>query len=167
MKTQKYNLTKRVIEELAIPNRRTYYRDAQVRGLHLDVTPSGVKSFYVRRTANGRSDRLFIGRFPDISVEQARSKAMSFHADLSVGHSQVEESRNRKTELSLSELFELYIERHISKSRKTAHIMRQDFESLFSHWKDRKLSAITRESVELLHAQIGKERGKYRANRAI
>lgn len=45
--------------------------------------------------------------------------------------------------------------------------MRQDFESLFPHWKERKLSSITRESVELLHAQIGKERGRYRANRAI
>jgi integrase len=167
MKTQKYNLTKRLIEELDIPNKRIYYRDVQVRGLYLDITPSGTKSFYVRRTSNGRSDRLFIGRFPDISVEQARTKAISFHADLSAGHSQAEEIRNRKSELSLSELFELYLERHISKSRKTVHLTRQDFESLFSHWQDRKLSSITRESVELLHAQIGQERGKYRANRAL
>jgi len=167
MKTPKYNLTKKLVEELGIPEKRTYYRDVQVRGLYLDITPSGVKSFYVRRTSDGRSDRLFIGRFPDISVEQARSRAMSFHADLSVGRSQVEEIRNRKSELSLSELFELYLERHISKSRKTAGIMRQDFENLFSHWRDRKLSSITRESVELLYAQLGRERGKYRANRAI
>ena len=167
MKNQKYNFTKRAIEELGVPNKRIYYRDSQVRGLYLDITPTGVKSFYVRRTSGGRSDRLFIGRFPDISIEQARAKAMSFHADLSAGHSQAEEKRNRNAELSLSELFDLYLERHMRKSRKTAEATRHNFDYWFVAWKDRKLSSITRESVEVFHAQTAKERGKYTANRAI
>jgi len=167
VKNQKYNLTKKLIEDLGISEKRTYYRDVQVRGLYLDITASGVKVFYVRRTSGGRSDRLFIGRFPDISVEQARAKAISFHADLSAGHSQVEEKRNRNAELSLSELFDLYLERHMRKSRKTAEASRQNFDNWFATWKDRKLSSITRESVEALHAQTAMERGKYTANRAI
>ncbi len=167
MKTQKYNLTKKLIEDLGIPEKRTYYRDTQVRGLYLDITTSGVKAFYVRRVSGGRSDRLFIGRFPDVSIEQARSKAMSFHADLAAGHSQVEEKRNRNTELSLSELFDLYLERHMRKSRKTSEASRQNFDNWFATWKERKLSSITRESVEAFHAQTAKKRGKYTANRAI
>ena len=167
MANQKYSFTKSLIENLSVPGKRTSYFDLRVRGLYLDVTTHGVKTFYVRRKINGRSDKLFIGRFPEVSVEQARVRAMSFHADLAAGHNQIEEKRSRKSELSLSELFELYLERHVTKSRKTANFMRYDFESLFSHWKDRKLSSITRESVELLHTQIGKGRGKYRANRAI
>jgi len=167
MKSQKYNLTKRAIEEFGTPQKRTYYRDSQVRGLYLDITPKGIRSFYVRRMSGGRPDKLFIGRFPDISIEQARARAMSFHADLSVGHSQAEEKRDLNSELSLSELFELYLERHMLKSRKTGPAMKKNFDNWLSHWKDRKLSSISRESVEILHAQLAKERGKYTANRAL
>ncbi len=113
------------------------------------------------------SDRLFIGRFPDITVEQARDKAMSFHADLAVGHSQVEEKRNLDSEPTLSELFDLYLERHMLKSRRTGPAMKKNFDNWLSHWKDRKLSSISRESVEILHAQLAKERGKYTANRCL
>lgn len=167
MKNQKYNLTKRLIEELGIPKQRSYYRDSQVRGLFLYISPGGTRSFYVRRMSGGRADRLFIGRFPDISIEQARAKAMSFHTDLSVGHSQVEEKRSSNSELSLSELFELYLERHMQKSRRTGPAAKQCFENWFSHWKNRKLSSISRESLEILHAQLASERGKYTANRAL
>ena len=133
----------------------------------MDVTAKGMKTFYVRRKINGRSDKLFIGRFPEVSVEQARTRAMSFHADLAAGHNQAEEKRALNTEMTFGNLFDLYLERHMFKSRKTGSILRDDFDNLFSHWKNRKLSSITRESVELLHAQLGKERGRYRANRAI
>jgi hypothetical protein len=58
--------------------------------------------FYVRRKTSGRSDKLFIGRYPDVSLEQARAKAMSFHADLAAGHNQVEEKRSLNCEIMLS-----------------------------------------------------------------
>jgi integrase len=167
MKYQKYNFTKRLIDELGIPKQRTYYCDSQVRGLYLEISPRGTRSFYVRRMSRGRSDKLFIGRFPDVSIEQARSKAMSFHADLSIGHSQAEEKRSSNSELSLSELFELYLERHMQKSRKTGTASKQCFYNWFSRWKDWKISSISRESLEVLHAQLANERGKYTANRAL
>ncbi len=116
---------------------------------------------------NGRSDKLFIGRYLDVSVEQARARAMSFHADLAVGHNQVEEKRTLNCEMTFGGLFDLYLERHMLKSRKTAASTKSSFNVWLAHWKDRKLSTISRESVELLHAQFAKQRGKYVANRAI
>jgi integrase len=139
----------------------------KVRGLYLDVTSTGIKAFYVRRKTNGRSEKFFIGRFPDVSIEQARAKAMSFHADLSAGYNQAEEKRSLGSELTLSQLFDLYLERHMLKSRKSGPSMKKNFDNWLSHWKDRRLSSITRESVEILHAQLAKERGKYAANRCL
>lgn len=167
MKRQKINFTKKVIEDLEVPAKRTYYRDLQVRGLSLEVSPSGMKSFYARRMIGGRHDKLCVGRFPDISVEQARAKAISFQADLSAGHSQAEEKRQLNAELTLSELFELYLERHMFKLRRSGPAMRKCFDNWLLHWKDWKLSSITREPVEVLHARLAKERGKYAANRCL
>lgn len=167
MANQKINFTKRLIEDLALPEKRTRYFDAKVRGLYIDVTSNDVKAFYVRRKVNGRSEKFFLGRFPDVSVEQARAKAMSFHADLSAGHNQAEEKRSLNSDLTLSELLQLYLDRHMYKSRKTGDATKQNFENWFSHWKNTKISSITRESVELLHAELAKKRGKYTANRAV
>ncbi len=167
MKRQKINFTKRLIEDLEVPAKRTYYRDVQVRGLSLEVSPSGMKSFYARRMIGGRSDKLFVGRFPDISIEQARAKAMSFQVDLSEGHSHAEEKRKLDAELTLSELFELYLDRHMLKLRRSGPAMKKNFNNWLPHWKDWKLSSITRESVEVLHARLAKERGKYTANRCL
>jgi integrase len=167
MANLKHNLTKTIIDKIPLPQKRARYFDAKVRGLYLDVTPSGVKAFYVRRKTDGRSDKYFLGRFPDLSVEQARTKAMSFHADVSSGHNPAEVKRSKNSELTFSELFNLYLERHMYKSRRSGPTVKRNFENWFSHWKNRKISTITRESVEILHAQIAKERGKYCANRAI
>jgi len=167
MINQKYNFTKSLIENLPVPDKRTSYFDLKVRGLYLDITTNGVKTFYVRRKTNGRSDKLFIGRFPDVSVEQTRARAMSFHADLAAGHNQAEEKRALNSEMTFGNLFDLYLERHMLKSRKTAEYTKQAFGLWFPHWKDRKLSAISRESVESLHAQFAKQRGTYTANRAL
>src|ERR1700722_869389 len=109
MANQKYNLTKGFIEKLSLPEKRSRYFDAKVRGLYLDVTTSGAMAFYVRRKTNGRSDKLFIGRYPDVSVEQARAKAMSFHADLATGHNQAEEKRALNCEMTFGTLFDLYL----------------------------------------------------------
>ena len=63
MGNQRYNLTKKLIEEWGIPEKRSYYRDSQVRGLYLDISPAGSKRRR-RRMKGGRSDRLFIGPIP-------------------------------------------------------------------------------------------------------
>ncbi len=167
MTNQKINLTKRFIEDLPSAEKRICFFDEKVRGLYIDVTSNGAKAFYVRRKVNGRSEKFFLGRFPDVSVEQARAKAMSFHADLSAGHNQAEEKRGLNSDLNLSELLQLYLDRHMYKSRKSGDATKQNFENWYSDWKDRKISSISRESVELLHAELAKKRGKYTANRAI
>jgi len=54
--------------------------------LQLRLTDRGVKSFCVfRRSKRGRPERITIGRFPTLLVEQARAKAKRHLADLGEG----------------------------------------------------------------------------------
>jgi integrase len=170
MTEKKINFTKRAIEEIApaSPERKKdYYWDSKTRGLYLCVTAKGVKSFYVRRKIKGHSERLLIGRFPELSVEQARAKAAEFHFGVSVGKNLAQIRRQELDEPTLGEAFLEYMERHVKKTRKTAGAIEKSFYRDFSHWKARKLSSIDDHAVEQLHAEVGQTRGKYAANRAI
>jgi integrase len=51
------------------------YRDAEVPGLVLRVTPQGVKSFGLRFTFQGRDGRKSYGLYPEVSLDKARDLA--------------------------------------------------------------------------------------------
>ena len=71
---------------LPAPKKRATYYDTEVLGLQLRVTDHGVKSFCVfRRSKRRNPERITIGRFPSLSVEQARTKAKRYLADLGEG----------------------------------------------------------------------------------
>ena len=85
--TSRFNFTKTNL--VALPNaaqgRRDTHFDTRTRGLMLLVTAAGRKAFYVRRKIDGRSERIYVGRFPDDwSVERARGRADEINA--SIGH---------------------------------------------------------------------------------
>lgn len=151
----------------AKPGHFNYYWDTRTRGLFLLVTSNGFKTFYVRRKLKGKSERLLVGRFPDLSIEQARAKAAEFHSMLATGKNLAEARRLELQELTLGELFDAYMERHAKKTKKSWANMAAEFERSFSHWKTRKLSMISNREVDKLHAQIGEARGKYAANRSL
>ena len=164
------NFTKKAIEELEPASKAKkleYFWDTKTRGLYLLVTAGGIKTFYVRRKVKGRSERLLIGRFPDVSVEQARTRAAAFHSDLSNGKNLAEVRRQDNSELTLAALFEQYIERHAKKTRKTWMVMIEEFDRYFTDWKNRRLSGILPDDVEQMHHHIAVRRGKYAANRAV
>lgn len=77
MTNNKLNFTKRSIG--SIPNapegKRGDYHDSKTPGLTLRVTESGVKAFTFLRRIEGKQERLTLGRFPAMTVEQARVEA--------------------------------------------------------------------------------------------
>src|SRR5258708_20808047 len=76
-------LTKTVVES-AQPEKEPYeLRDAAIPGFLLKVTPMGRKVFMVAYVANnGQRRKPAIGRFGEITVEQARAIAQDWLADL-------------------------------------------------------------------------------------
>lgn len=165
---RKFNFTKRELEALPPAEKeKEQYWDTKARGLYLQVSKSGVKSFFVRRKVHGHSERLFLGRFPELTIEQARIKVADFHSSLAQGKNLAQARRSDLKEMTLGQLFVEYLERHARKSRKTADEIQKQFDRSFSKWKDRKLSSMTTDVAESIHQAIGESRGPYAANRAI
>ena len=79
-------LTKTVVDT-AQPEKDPYkLRDAAIPGFLLKVTPTGRKVFMVAYVANnGQRRKPAIGRFGEITVEQARAIAQDWLADVRKG----------------------------------------------------------------------------------
>src|SRR5215510_8951061 len=70
------NLTARNVPKLAAKgNARGEYWDASLPGFGLRVTPTGIKTWTIRYRHNGRLHRMTIGRYPKLSLADAREQA--------------------------------------------------------------------------------------------
>lgn len=170
MSGKEFKFTKGDIKKLPLPNdknERVRYYDTETRGLCLRVTATGTKSFTFYRKVNGKPMSLKLGDFPDMTVEQARGKAEELNSRIAKGERLWEQAEKKKDELTLEELFCIYIERHAQKIRKSWATMERDFDRFAKPVRHKKLSEITHGQAESLHVQLGKDRGKYAANRAI
>jgi integrase len=181
------NFTKETLEKLRpADSARTVYRDAKVRGLQLRVSSRGVKTFSLYRWLKpvAKPERITLGRFPDLSVEQARVKALKLIGRMAAGENPNEVKRALRKEDTLQELFDEFLEHKRSKkglplSEKT----KEGYEGSFvlylgGHRRTasredaktpgglaaRKLSQITDDDIAAICRKIGKE-SPYAANR--
>lgn len=114
------NFTKAVLNALPLPEagKRSEYCDTKVPGLRLRITSSGVKTFCVLKSVKGAGmERITLGRYPQMTPEQARNKAMEFLGKMAEGDNPAEVRRLLKEELTFAELFAEYAERHGRKKR--------------------------------------------------
>jgi Arm DNA-binding domain len=112
------SLTTRFIESIEVDNRTDYW-DEMLRGLVLRVTPQGAKTWNVvyTRELDGVKVRHTIGRFPALSLEKARAKALTDLAAIAHGGDPAGEKKARRDGLTIEQLGDLFIEKY-SKPRK-------------------------------------------------
>lgn len=165
----KINFTKAVLNDLPLPakSKRAYYYDTKTRGLGMSVTSTGSKSFIVYRWVNGKPERVLLGRYPDLSIEQARGKAAEINARIAQGENPNDGRRSKCAELTLEDLFNEYMERHAKLHKKTWKADEGQFQRHLSHWKQRKLSTIQKNDIQKLHQHLGHTSGIYEANRLL
>src|SRR5712671_2158533 len=76
-------------EPIGLPaeGKRLRIWDAHTNGLGLRITSGGAKSFFVVRRAKGRPDpvTIVLGRYPDMSLAEARDRAEDLLRDLKKG----------------------------------------------------------------------------------
>jgi integrase len=103
-------LTKTVVDS-AQPDKGPYeLRDAAIPGFLLKVTPTGRKVFMVAYVANnGQRRKPAIGRFGEITVEQARAIAQDWLADVRKGKDPSAEKSAARRAPTVKELFERFI----------------------------------------------------------
>ena len=167
---RRFNFTKKALDALPIPRnaQRAYFYDAQIRGLCAAVSPAGRKTFVLYRKINGRPERVNLGLYPDMSIEQARGKAEQMNSAIAQGENPRDDQRAMKQENTLGEFFEIYLENFAKLHKRTweKHDV-SSFNKHLKHWSNLKLSAIRKIDAVNLHNAIKRNSGPYAANRTL
>ena len=167
----KINFTHRTLNSLVTPasERSITYFDTQIDNLNVIVTRSGSKTFYVRKNIDGQSKRVRLGAYPDLSVENARNMALDIKNTIAKGNNPFEAQKQKKSELTLNEMFEYYLEHH-ARPHKKPYSIKSDISNYTNHIKKqigrKKLSSITNSDIVKLHTVIG-QKHTYMANRVL
>lgn len=163
-----FSFTKTEIQKLPSPLKgMNTYKDIKEKGLSLYVTPGGAKTFFVRKRINGRDERIKLGNFPDLSVEQARKKALDVKAKVADGQNPNLEKHKMRAEITFGELFSDYLERYSKRHKRSWRYDEREVKKYLSHWFQRKISTISQHEVRALHDKLHDHNGLYQANRIL
>jgi integrase len=164
-----FNFTKRTIDALELPdnNKRLYFYDTKVRGLELMLTSQGTKSFKVYRKHKGKPLRVTLGKYPEMTIENARNTASQVIAEMIQGKNPNEEKKNIQYETSFGEMFNIFMERYSKQNKKTWKADETEVRRFLFEWFKKKLSNINSQDIRLMHEKIRKENGLYQANRML
>ena len=169
--SNKINFTKANIESLPLPDagKRADYWDTKKTGLAVRVASTGVKTFCVLRKAGGKLERVTIGKFPAVTIEQARDKADEVNALIAKGENPNDQRRRDRGEMTFAKFWLEYMEQ-FSKVHKKPRTIQEDektYKNYLFTLATRKLSKITKEDCKALHREIAKRTSGATANRAI
>ena len=164
----KFNFIKKKLEALPIPEKGyKTYSDTTEKGLKIYVTSKGTKTFFVRKMVNNRDERIIIGDFPTLSIENARSKAQAIKLQIIDNINPNEEKSKIRKEITLGELFNQFMERYSKKLKKSWQYDEREIPKFLGMWFNRRISDITKMQIQKLHEDIGEKNGLYQANRTL
>jgi integrase len=95
--------TEQVLRSLPTAARLIYVYDTVAPHLAIRISPSGVRTFVVVKKVNGKSQRVTLGRFPGLRLDDARQAARGLVGELALGKDPIaarKEARARKTSLN-------------------------------------------------------------------
>ena len=95
------------------PRGRLEFADGLCEGLRVRFTARGKKTFSVVRWANGRQQRVTIGRYPLVSLADARARAKDVLIGAASGIDPPAKKAAAERPLTYAQLAEQYVERHL------------------------------------------------------
>lgn len=116
----KFSFTKTKLEALvpAAPGKRDTHHDAQTPGLMIRVTDTGAKTFYLHRRIDGKPERVSLGKFPTMTVEQARQSVVKLNGQIAQGASPAKARRELKAEPTFSEVLDEFLKKKRNRAGK-------------------------------------------------
>jgi integrase len=169
----RFAFTKTRIQAIPTPEagKRVTYYDTKTPGLQLRVSATGIKTFSVyRRLKAGEPERVTLGRFPAMTVEQAQKQAAEVIAEIEGGANPAEAKRALREEPTLAEFFNEYGDRHGSKKLSWRDDQQRFRDYLLPALGKRKLSSIDRAMIARVLSdaeKAGKSTGTVRQIRAL
>lgn len=116
------NLTDKMIQGVKTDDgKRLELRDKRISGLILRVTPAGSKSFSFQYRPKGdtKTQRVTLGKYPALSLSEARRRALTLSQAVSDGTDPQAEAREQYQQMTVRELCDVYIERHAKPNKRT------------------------------------------------
>lgn len=135
------------------------------RGLTLRVSRGGKRSFYVlARMRAGKMIRQKIGDFPNVTPEQAKTKALDLLAKIASGEDPTAERRLIRGSETLEAVLEQFLANKRSKrggalSERTRFDYRDVFERNCTSIAHKKLPEITSDDIVRIYHKVGKRSG--------
>jgi len=146
----KLNFTQKQIADLPTPEKgRTDYHDTGCPKLTCRVSSTGSKSFVLLKWNGKTTQRVTLGRFPDMSISQARKLASEALIAIADGINPTEEKRKQRYRaITLNELLETYLTDKSDLRPATISDYTRKLNQGFSDWLDKPINKITREMVK-------------------
>jgi hypothetical protein len=113
---RKRNLTKRVVDSLTTTRPRELFHDEKTPHLCIQVTPNGCKTWCLYRRVNKHPKQIKIGRYPEVTPDQARRLAQALNGQIAQGNDSTLDST---VEMTFGELFAKYIALHAKAHKKS------------------------------------------------
>lgn len=137
-----------VLRNLPIPaSGQVQYADGKLPGFGVRVSSSGAKMFYLSYRVYGRSRRLMIGRYPYVSLADARAKA---HEALSALEKNTDPQGQKTNDAGFTTTVGTFVETHCKRHNRpatateTERLLRTVF---VPRWHERPLETIKRGDV--------------------
>jgi integrase len=149
------------------PNVRREIPDGRLQGLYLIVQPSGSKGWAARYRHKGRTRKLTLGKYPMVSLSDAREKARAALAILDMGSDPAMEAVARRDADTVAMLVSDFMSRHASKTKSSQETRRIFDRDVLPVWGQRKAHEISRRDVIDLIDGIVDRGSPYMANRVL
>jgi integrase len=169
------NIIKSKIDDLPIPEKGTNgqtgqkrYYDDKLKGFGLRITSGGAKTFFVEKLVKRKLRRIKIGRYGELTAEQARKQAQILLGQIAQGIDPLAEKRaDKMRQVTLKEVMADYLKARKSLKPKTLYDYQRVLAIAFANWKNKPLISITKDKVAKHHEELGQERGHAYANLAM
>lgn len=162
-------ITKSVVDRLNAPVAgQTFTRDSELKGFAVRITTSGAKSFILEKRIDGKVKRLTLGRYPELTVEQARREAHKLLGQIAVGSNPIAEKKQKELQATtLQKAFDDFLLARKNLKPRTLYDYQRLMKVAFPDWQNKALVDISKEMIAKRHTKIGAERGEAYANLAM
>lgn len=143
----KRKLTTKFIEgQKPDPSKRLDFRDELMPGLVLRISTSGTKTFCLHKRINGKMRRLTVGRFPVMSLADARERVRQVLYEIETGRFEDCTGIKVETKPTLGDVIPDYIEKH-AKVHNRDWKRKEALLAKFTSLHDKRIDAIKRADV--------------------
>ena len=166
----KLKLTKLTVEALAPPlgEAQIIAWDTIQRGFGV-VAGNRSRTFVAQGRVNGTKRRVVLGRYPELTVADARAEAKRKLVEMYDGVDRNERRRAQRQGVTFRAALGIHLDRMRARENRPASIAKfeREVESYLGGWLDKRLNEITRADCRERHKKISEAHGTYIANRAL